>query len=112
MYGVSPVPEVANGIHVTATKKCRLKPKINAPFPEMIDFKEHESSRSKGSGFRRKGRNTLRDEIGVDEILAISVTREKFTRKGGFTGAVRSRDDIDVWFHEVLWLSNHRSKKG
>src|SRR6202041_1361759 len=62
-----------------------------------LDFFEHEPPRAEGSGVWRKRRHSLRNEIVIDELLAVSVVRQKFASKRRLARAIRSCDDISSW---------------
>jgi hypothetical protein len=60
-------------------------------------FFKHQPPRAEGSGVWRKRRHSLRNEIGIDELLAVSVVRQKFASERRLASAIRSCDDIDSW---------------
>ena len=57
---------------------------------------EQESASFDSSRCRRKWREALGDEVGVDKIFALGVMRQKLLRKGRLPCAVWPRDDIEV----------------
>lgn len=42
---------------------------------------------------------TLGDQIWVDEILAVRVIGQEFSREGRLARTIRACDDINVWAH-------------
>jgi hypothetical protein len=44
--------------------------------------------------------HALNNQVGVNKILAISISRQKLTREGRLSDAVRSRDDVSIGAHE------------
>jgi len=90
----------ANHIQMASTGKRRLKAKVISALRKRFHFFKHQPPRAKRRGFRRKGRQSLRDQVRVDKIWAIRVLRQEFPRKCSLARAVRSRDDVDIRAHE------------
>jgi len=81
MHSVTTALESADQVQMCETRKRCLEPEINRSFRKEVNFSKHQSTRTKRYGFRRKGRHLLRDQICVDEILAIGVIRQEFPSK-------------------------------
>jgi hypothetical protein len=90
----------ANHIQMASTGKRSLETKVISMPCKRFHFFEHQPPRAKRRGFRRKGRQSLRDQVRIYKIWAIRVLRQEFPRKCSLACAVRSRDDVDIWAHE------------
>jgi len=90
----------ANHIQMASTGKRGLESKVISMPCKRFHFFEHQPPRAKRRGFRRKGRQSLRDQVRIYKIWAIRVLRQEFPRKRSLARAVRSRNDVDIWAHE------------
>ncbi len=80
-------------------RERRFEAEINASPCEGIDFTEHEPARMKGSGLRRERRYPLCYQVGIDEVPAVRVIRQEFSREGRLARAVWSGNDVKSRTH-------------
>ncbi len=92
--------EAANYPQMASPRERRFKSKVNFLAHREFNFFEHQPASTKRRGFRRKGRQSLRDQVRIDKIQAVRVIRQEFPRKRSLARAVRSRNDVDIWAHE------------
>ena len=90
----------ANHIQMASTGKRGLETKVISVPCKRFHFFEHQPPRAERRGFRRKGRQSLRDQVRIYKISAVRVLRQEFPRKGSLARAIRSRDNVDIWAHE------------
>ena len=61
----------------------------------MRDFLQHQAPGTKSCSLRLEGRNTCRDQIGIDKHRAVSLVGQKLASKRRLAGAVGAGDDDD-----------------
>jgi len=85
---------------MASPRESRFKPKVNSPPHREFNFSQHQSARSNRCRLRRERRHSLRDQVRIDEISAVSILRQEFPRKRSLPRAIRSRDDVDIRAHK------------
>jgi hypothetical protein len=97
VYLIPALLEVPDQAQITPTRKRCLKAESISALGVKLNFCEHQSSSVK-RGIRRKKRcHPLRDQVSVDEIMAVSIIRKKFSCERCLTRAVWPGNDIEVW---------------
>lgn len=99
VYPIPALLEPANQAEIASARESRLETEVFPASQVELDFLKHQPPRPKGSCFRRKRRHTLRDQIRVDEILAVRVIRKKFSREGRLAGTIWSSNNVKVGTH-------------
>jgi hypothetical protein len=97
VYLIPAFLEIPNQAQMAPTRKSCLEAKAFATLCIKIDLFKHQSSGTEGSRFRRERRHTLRNQVCVDEVLAVLIIRQEFPSEGRLAGTVRSRNEVNTW---------------
>ncbi len=98
MDGVSLPFKISQQGDVSAPGKCGLKSEVLFALRIPAYLFEHQTAGPEDGRLRRERRNPLCDEVGVDEIPASCIKREKFPGKGRLAGSIRPSDKIEAAF--------------
>lgn len=94
-----------NQIQMDPSRERGLKSEVVMPLYAECDFAQHQPARTKSCCLGQERGDASGDQVGVDEISAVGIVRQKLARKGGLSRAVWSRDDICVWVHQSSGLT-------
>lgn len=97
MYGVSFLLQLSQYPRIRSTGQRRLKREILATPSQGTDLVQHEPTGVKGRILRRKRRQSLRDEVGIDEVYATNVMWQELASERRLSRSIRTGHDIDIW---------------
>lgn len=90
---------------MAASGQGRLESEIDLLLCQRVDFTQHKAARVKSDCLGRKGRQALRNQVGIDEMGTVGILWQKLPCECGFAGAVGSSDDVNVGAQSASRLS-------
>ena len=87
-------------IQMASTGKRGLETKVISVPCKRFHFFEHQPPRAERRGFRRKGRQSLSDQVRIYKVWTVRILWQKFSCKRSLAGAIRPRDNVGVRAHQ------------